>query len=257
MESAPPDVASFAMSMVAVLATTVVGALGVSTIGPMSPKSLAIASLVSGGMMSGCALVVVLDAVKDHSNLGFTALGIFLGALVMRLLEFIPTDGLVFDQVKGQRARKVLLLFWSVLIHSLGEGLCLGSSAAASEGTGNMVMSCIALHNIPEGAAIALAFLTRGVSKRMACIMAMVSNATQPLASLPAYWFLAHRTTSPIWMPIGLGFASGCMASIVVTDIVPDALELKAVSRATAAKVFCVAAGGVMGMDVCTHIMAR
>merc|ERR1719181_2236411 len=138
-------------------------------------------------MMSGCAAVVVLEAVES-SNLLVTFAGIALGILVMRLLDMIPTEGLVFDQVKGERARKCLLLFWSVLIHSIGEGLCIGSSAVSAHGTGYLVTACIALHNIPEGAAIAPAFfLLRGESDLV---------------------------------PLGLGFASGCMASIVCTDIV-------------------------------------
>merc|ERR1719181_510626 len=181
-------------------------------------------------MMSGCAAVVVLEAVES-SNLLVTFAGIALGILVMRLLDMIPTEGLVFDQVKGERARKCLLLFWSVLIHSIGEGLCIGSSAVSAHGTGYLVTACIALHNIPEGAAIALAFLTRGVSKRTSIILSVVSNAMQPLASVPAYFLL--RGESDL-VPLGLGFASGCMASIVCTDIVPDAMELKALTRTTA-----------------------
>jgi zinc transporter ZupT len=230
------------MSAFGALAATAVGALFLSGVTP-SAYQLALFSLLAAGMMSGCSLVILHEAF-EHSTLVRVVGGFLLGLAAMRGLELLPLEELELGELKGAKARRVWLLFLSLAVHSAGEGLCLGASGAADEPqVGKLVLAALMLHNVPEGLAVTMAFMSRGLSWRTSMLMALMSSAFQPLVSVIT--FAGIYETSAV--PIGLACSAACMASIVCTDLVPDAFNSKAISvrhgmailGASAALVFC------------------
>merc|ERR1719487_607114 len=194
-------------------------------------------------MMSGCSLVILHEAL-EQSTLFRVVAGFLLGLAVMRGLELLPLEELEVGDLKGAKARRVWLLFASLIVHSAGEGLCLGPSGAADEPqVGKLVLAALALHNVPEGLAVTMAFMSRGLSWRTSLLMALMSSAFQPLVSVITFAGIYDASA----VPIGLAVSSACMASIVCTDLVPDAFNSKAISvpqgtvvlGASAALVFC------------------
>ena len=87
---------------------------------------------------------------------------------------------------------------------------------------GTLVTMAIGLHNIPEGLAVATVLVARGVSPRQAALWAVATSLPQPLLAVPAFLFV---DTFRALLPIGLGFACGCMVWIVFAELLPDALE--------------------------------
>lgn len=85
-----------------------------------------------------------------------------------------------------------------------------------------MIATAIAVHNIPEGLAISLVLVPRGVSVSRAAAWSVFSSLPQPLMAVPAY--LLVESFEPI-LPLGLGFAAGAMIWMVVAQLVPDALR--------------------------------
>merc|ERR1719487_27404 len=195
-------------------------------------------------MMSGCSLVILQEALEQSTYVRVAA-GFLLGLAVMRGLELLPLEGLEIGDLQGDKARRIWLLFLSLVVHSAGEGLCLGASGAADERpeVGKLVLAALALHNVPEGLAVTMAFMSRGLKWRTSMLLALLSTAFQPLVSVATFAGI-HETSA---VPLGLAASSACMASIVCTDLVPDALSSKAmplghglaVLGAAAALVFC------------------
>merc|ERR1712137_402844 len=109
-------------------------------------------------------------------------------------------------------------------LHSVSEGIGVGVSFGGEGGIrrGHIVTMTMAIHNIPEGVAISLSLVPRGLSVFYAVLWCIVSSAPQPIFAVPAFLFVEQ------WMPIlpcGLGFAGGAMACVAIQELLPESLE--------------------------------
>jgi len=240
------------MTTVGVMLTTSIGALCLSGFKKVTAWHLSMFSLIAAGMMSGCSFVILHEALDG--GLRGTMAGFALGITAMKLLELVPCEEMEIGDVKlkGERARRVMLLFLSLLVHSAGEGLCLGTSAAAEDKpqVGYLVLASIALHNIPEGLATTMAFMSRGLPWRTSALLAVLSNMSQPLVSVATYFFVYGSHA----VHLGLAFAAASMLFIVCTDLVPDAMEKKSVTNVMACGVLLASAAVIMCTDAIAHL---
>ena len=115
---------------------------------------------LSGGIMLA---VVVFDLMKESMNeIGVlpTVIFTFVGVL---LTMFLKTK---LDMSKEMKAG--YLIFISILLHNLPEGLAIGSSFMSTETLGMTLAIVIGIHNVPEGLAMALSLVGCGGDKKEA-----------------------------------------------------------------------------------------
>ncbi len=96
------------------------------------------------------------------------------------------------------------------------------------------------MHNIPEGLAISLVLVPRGVSVPIAAWWSVFSSLPQPLLAVPAFLFVE---TFDSLEPAALGFAAGAMAWMAGRELLPEAL-----GQAPARVVAAVALAAFTGM---------
>jgi zinc transporter, ZIP family len=128
----------------------------------------------------------------------------------------------VFASMSGLDARKALLIVGVMTIHSFTEGIGIGVSFGGGAALGLFISLALAVHNIPEGLAISLVLVPRGVGWVRASLWSIFSSLPQPLMAVPAFFFV--EAFRPL-LPYGLGFAAGAMIWMVFSELVPDALE--------------------------------
>ena len=177
---------------------------------------------VAGGLMLAASggLIVEGWAVGPAEVGG----GVLLGALFITASRhwLNDHDQLVVAGLRGADARKAILLVGAMTVHSAAEGIGVGVSFGGGADLGIFISLAIAVHNIPEGLAISLVLVPRGVSALRAAGWSVFSSLPQPLLAVPAFAFvLAFR---PV-LPWGLGFAAGAMIWMVATELVPDAVR--------------------------------
>jgi zinc transporter ZupT len=78
------------------------------------------------------------------------------------------------------------------------------------------------MHNIPEGLAVALVLMPRGVSKFGTVLWSIFTSMPQPLIAVPVFMFASHFI---FWQSVGLGFAAGSMIWVTSFELLADAVR--------------------------------
>jgi zinc transporter, ZIP family len=184
---------------------------------------LGASNALAAGLMLAASFGLVYEGVVH--GLWRTLLGMILGLVFIVLTRSVVQKGDVhtgFAQMGEAGARKALLIVTVMTLHSFTEGVAIGVSFGGDRAFGVFIALALAVHNVPEGLAIGLVLVPRGVSAGRAAVWSIFSSLPQPLMAVPAFLFVA--LFGPL-LPMGLGFAGGAMIWMVFSELVPDALE--------------------------------
>jgi zinc transporter ZupT len=159
-----------------------------------------------------------------HSNAAKTLLGACVGlvAIAFAARWLNRRENLRFDALRGVQARTAVVIVAVMTVHSMAEGIGVGVAFGPGRSFGLLTALAIAVHNIPEGLAISLVLVPRGVSVIRAAGWSVVTSLPQPLLAVPAFLFVEAFSGA---LPVGLGFAGGAMLWMVLAQIVPDAFR--------------------------------
>lgn len=206
-------------------------------------RPLAMANAVAGGMMLSASVSMLLEA-HDHCGPWDWQIlaGLLAGVLFIRASELLHADDgddeedvlIIHGAFMGrQHLRKALLICTVMFCHSAAEGIAVGVafSRQLREQFGYFVTLLLAVHNIPEGLAVALVLVPRGVSSPLAALIATLTSVPQPLLALAAYLFVdAFRAL----LPLGLAFAAGAMVYVCCHELLFEANEQLGLRRTMA-----------------------
>jgi len=184
-------------------------------------------------MMAACYSLVIEgisfteeDDTSEISPLVRTAIGAILGLLfILSTKSFLDHhEDLKVAGLAGADAQKVLLIIFVMTLHSFSEGIGIGVSFGGTNGSelGVFISASLAVHNVPEGLAVAIVLLPRGISKLTAALWCIVTSLPQPLMAVPAFLFV-HAFIP--FLPVGLGFAGGAMAWVALYELLMEAIE--------------------------------
>ena len=170
---------------------------------------------LSGGIMLA---VVVFDLMKesmDSSGVLFTVLFTFIGVL---LTMFIKSRLDFTGEMQSG-----YLIFISILLHNLPEGLAIGSSFISAQTLGITLAIVIGLHNIPEGLATALSLAGARVSTKKIILFTFIACIPMGIGSFLGVYF-AGLFKSLIGLFLSL--AAGTMLFVVLDEIMPKSKSL-------------------------------
>jgi ZIP family zinc transporter len=184
---------------------------------------LGASNAIAAGLMLAASFGLLYEGVRYGlmRTLAGALTGLAFIVLVRKLLQRDESPA-VFAQMSTMDARKALLIVGVMTMHSFTEGVGVGVSFGGGIELGLFITLAIAVHNIPEGLAISLVLVPRGLSWSRAALWSVFSSLPQPLMAVPAFVFVETFRT---FLPFGLGFASGAMIWMVFSELVPDALE--------------------------------
>lgn len=195
---------------------------------------IGVSNAIAAGMMIAASYTLLIEGCffserDDSSEISGTIrtmIGVALGVgFILSTKSFLDKHvDLKVGNLAGADAQKVLLIIAVMTLHSLSEGVGIGVGFGGSNGSelGAFICASIAVHNIPEGLAVAIVLLPRNVSKLATALWCVMTSIPQPIMSVPAFLFVNYFI--PI-LPVGFGFAGGAMAWVAVFELLVGAYE--------------------------------
>lgn len=212
----------FIAAMITALCTGL-GAFPFFFVQEINRRWLGVSNAIASGLMFGASIGLVREGAGY--DVVRVSLGIVLGLVLIVLAQRKIGDReeeFHIGAVEGADALKMLLIVGVMTAHSFAEGIGVGVSYGDGSSFGVFISFAIAVHNIPEGLAISLVLIPRGVSAWKAAGWSIFSSLPQPLMAIPSFLFvLVFRP----FLPVGLGLAAGAMFYMVFTELLPEAFE--------------------------------
>ena len=225
---------------------TAIGAALVFLFKSSNRKILDTALGFTGGVMIAASfwslLSPAIDAVEIQNELGLSnlpsfltpAIGFFLGAMFMFILDKTIPHLHIFgkiEEAEGPKTdlKKTSLLVLAIAIHNIPEGLAVGVAFGAlaspefssvfTLGSAVALGIGIGIQNFPEGFAVSMPLRRAGFSKLKSWQWGQLSAIVEPIFAVIGAAFVI--LVYPI-LPYALAFAAGAMIFIVVEEVIPE-----------------------------------
>lgn len=221
MSDLPPVLIVFLYALVTALATGL-GALPLLALRKVPERWMGLANGAAAGLMLAASFQLVREGLAY--SMPRTVLGMTAGLLAIVLAQrWLDRDHEVsVAELDGASARKALLILGVMTAHSFAEGIGVGVSFGSTVTFGIFMSIAIAVHNVPEGLAISLSMVPRGVPVWRAAWWSVFSSLPQPLMAVPAFLFVSFFEP---FLPVGLGLAAGAMIWMAQSELVAEAIE--------------------------------
>lgn len=165
---------------------------------------------LAGGIMLA---VVVFDLMKeaiDLKGIWITVIATFLGVITTMLIK--ENLNMSQDQKSGY------LIFLSIMLHNLPEGLAIGSSFVSATQLGWTLALVIGIHNIPEGLATALSLAGTKMKTSKIILYTVIAGVPMGIGSFLGVYFAGNFNSL---IGIFLSIAAGTMLYVVLEEILP------------------------------------
>lgn len=213
----------FLYALITALATGL-GALPFVLFRSVSDRSIAYANAVAAGLMLGASFGLVEQgtAYGRPETLAGAVIGVLFILGAQRILGRHDDEEIIFEAVRGEGARRMLLMIVVMTVHSFSEGVAVGVSFGGGITLATLITVAIAIHNVPEGVAITAVLRPQGIPLWKCAGWSILSSLPQPIMAVPAFLFV--HVFEPA-LPYGFGFAAGAMIFMVLVELLPEAFE--------------------------------
>lgn len=227
-------------SAAGIIGTGIGGILGL-LFGASSKKAMSyVLSFASGVMLS----IVCFDLIPESltlGGLGLVILSIIGGIGVVQILNTVidritnskethvePEElrhqkEILSKESKQSFLKSGIIMLSAIALHNLPEGLAIGSGASHDTQLGMTLAILIALHNIPEGMSIAVPLVAGGMKKGKVAFLTALSGAPTLLGGLLG---AVLGNMGNFMVASSLGIAAGAMLYVTYCEILPEVILL-------------------------------
>ncbi len=186
-------------------------------------------SIVVSGIILGYAIVALLNYLIDlHTNIEISHIDESHPKTADDLDELIHSDHYYKHKEENKHLFVAgIIMATAIALHNLPEGIAIGVAYVQKDvenlwtGGAFILSVIIALHNIPEGMAVAVPLIAGGMSKKKAVLITALSGLPTVLGAFIGYMLGSMGT---LWHALSLSFASGAMLYVVFGELVPESI---------------------------------
>lgn len=182
---------------------------------------IGVAYALASGLMLGVGYLLMSEGLDRSAALAAPGFG--LGAVYTfwtqsyaRTTDLDTRPGQAPDALHGY---KVIL---QNTLHSASEGVAIGAAMVVSLRLGVFLAFSLAVHNIGEAMGLTATLRRRRMTTGQAAGLCVVTKAPQMLLAIVAF------AVSPVlgdWMPALLGFSSGSLVFLLMTELLPASYQ--------------------------------
>ncbi|WP_174525286.1 ZIP family metal transporter [Hydrogenophaga palleronii] len=185
----------------------------------------------AGVMLAACSFSLIIPGLAAARNAGagtWEAAGIIgasilLGGAVLLLMERLLPHEHFIKGVEGQSSRtlrRTWLFVFAIALHNVPEGLAIGVAFGGDDPLRASALAAgIAIQDVPEGLVVAAALLAAGYRRWLAVGLGVASGLVEPVGAVLGAAVVSH---SAGLLPWGLGFAAGAMLFVISHEIIPE-----------------------------------
>ncbi|MDQ7791852.1 MAG: ZIP family metal transporter [Clostridia bacterium] len=199
---------------------TLLGAALVMFLGQPRSRTIAAFLGLAAGVMAAVIFCDLIPTALDQGRTQTVITGFAAGILAIALLD-IQISAILGPLQRGFLKTGILIAL-GIALHDLPEGMAIAAGFATYTTLGFLMALTIGLHNLPEGMAMAVPLRAAGISPwRVMLLNALVSLVT-PLGTFLGL-FLARNNLLPVSFLSTA--AAGAMLYIVVFELLPRSLQ--------------------------------
>jgi zinc transporter, ZIP family len=216
-----PDLVVLFLAACGTALATGLGAIPVWFLGARAAALTPFLLGIAAGVMGVASIVGLLIPATEEGSIWAVLSGLFAGGVLLGVARRRLRPEAAFMGRRGPGARTSALVFAVLFVHSLPEGLAVGTAYASDRaGLGLFVILAIAIQNVPEGTSVAIPMEAAGFGRARQFWAAVGTSAPQPVGALIA--FLAVEQVSAL-LPFSFSFAAGAMLSLIAAELLPQA----------------------------------
>lgn len=192
-----------------------------------SSSAVGLMNSCAAGMMLGASITLIFEGVTvnvsplESQSLTYFGLGMIFGVVIMVIAKWaLGSQEVTFYDLRGASARRTILIIGVMFLHSFAEGVSIGVSFGGTTRLATLITASLAIHNVPEGLAVIIHLLRKGVSLPHATAWSVITSIPQPLMAVPAFLCVSYFRP---FLPFGLGFAGSAMLWVTFTELIPEA----------------------------------
>ncbi|MGI6226354.1 MAG: ZIP family metal transporter [Peptococcales bacterium] len=209
-------------SLLAGLAT-LLGCMVVLAFGRPNEKLLAWMLGLAAGIMLTVVIIDLIPSSFIYSNLIVAMIGFLLGNLLLLILDLaistLPAIRRMQESKRGHFLKMGYLIAIGIALHDLPEGIAIAAGYSATDELGLIIALAIGLHNIPEGMAAAAPLKMGGMGNLAIIILITLVSTITPLG---AFIGLLLVSISKSFIALLLAMAGGAMTYIVKSELWPE-----------------------------------
>lgn len=176
---------------------------------------------VAAGVMGIASIFGLLIPATEEGSVWEVLAGLLVGGVLLGVARRRLRPEAAFMGRQGPGARTSALVFAVLFVHSLPEGLAVGTAYASERaGLGLFVIVAIAIQNVPEGTSVAIPMEAAGFGRARQFWAAVGTSAPQPVGAVIAYLAVEEVTAL---LPFSFAFAAGAMLSLIAVELLPQA----------------------------------
>jgi ZIP family zinc transporter len=181
----------------------------------------------ASGLMLSIVVFELIPEATDKTGFLRTLFFLVLGIVIVVIIDKISS---LSNDVNSEYTKVAFMVAIGIMLHNFPEGLIMGFGFVNGESLGLKMSIIIAIHDVPEGLAVAAPLMLSGVKNRKILFYAFLTALP---TAIGAWLGIYIGSISTVILGNALAFASGVMLYVIYGEMIPQSKKLWAGTTST------------------------